>query len=188
MNTPAPRQRTILGVDVERSTERNNVGRGQVREAMFDIVEKTLIASGITEELREPIVDRGDGAMVCVHPADQIPKPLLITTFVPILRAELRTQAFRLRVALHFGDVHYDARGPYGEDIDLMVRLLDAPRLRTQLSRTTEPLILAVSDAFHRSAVKHGYDGIDAGDFQPLLKFRMGGQNHRGWIQIPRRS
>jgi len=183
MNTPIPRQRTILGVDVERSTERNNVGRGQVRDAMFDIVEKTLIASGITEELREPIVDRGDGALVCVHPVDQIPKTVLITTFVPILRAELRNQAFRLRVAMHFGDVHFDARGPFSEDIDLMIRLLDSPELKARLKKSPDPLILGVTERFYRSVIKHGYDGIEVEAFVPLPRVRLGGQSYRGWVQ-----
>jgi hypothetical protein len=188
MNAPLPVQRTVVGVDVERSTDRNNMGRARLREAMYEVFEKSLIASGIAEEFREPLVDRGDGAMAFIQPVDEFPKPLLINTFIPVLRAELRCQEFRLRVAMHFGDVHYDNRGPFGEDIDLMIRLLDAPELKTRLAKTNEPLILAVSDPFHRSVVKHGYDGIDADTFKSVLRVRLGGQHHRGWVQIPHRS
>lgn len=188
MNASLPVQRTVIGVDVERSTHRNNVQRARLREGMYEVFEKSLIASGIAEEFREPLIDRGDGAMAFIQPVDEIPKPLLINTFVPVLRDALRAREFRLRVAMHFGDVHYDNRGPFGEDIDLMVRMLDAQELRARLAKTSEPLILAVSDPFHRSVVKHGYDGIDAGTFKSVLRFRLGGQNHRGWVQIPPRS
>jgi hypothetical protein len=125
---------------------------------------------------------------VFIQPVDEIPKPLLVNTFIPVLRDELRAQEFRLRVAMHFGDVHNDSRGRFGEDIDLMVRLLDYPDLKTRLRKSTEPLILAVTERFYRSVVKHGYDGIDAGTFQPLPRFRMGGQSHRGWVQEPPQS
>lgn len=185
---PIPVQRTIVGVDVERSTDRNNTQRAQLREAMYDVFERSLIAAGIVDEFREPLVDRGDGAMAFIQPVDELPKLLLLNTFVPVLRDELRAQEFRLRVAMHFGDIHYDSRGPFGEDIDLMVRLLDAQELKTRLAKSHEPLILAVSDPFHRSVVKHGYDGIDATTFRPLPRFRMGGLVHRGWVQIPPRS
>jgi hypothetical protein len=188
MSTPFPVQRTVVGVDVEGSTDRNNVQRARIREAMYEVLEKSLIVSGVTEERREPLLDRGDGAIVFIQPVDEIPKPLLVNTFIPVLRDELRAQEFRLRVAMHFGDVHNDSRGRFGEDIDLMVRLLDYPDLKTRLRKSTEPLILAVTERFYRSVVKHGYDGIDAGTFQPLPRFRMGGQSHRGWVQEPPQS
>jgi hypothetical protein len=188
MNTPFPVQRTVVGVDIEGSTDRNNVQRARIREAMYDVLEKSLIASGITEEHREPLLDRGDGAIVFIQPVDVIPKPVLVTTFIPVLRDELRAQEFRLRVAMHFGDVHCDSRGRFGEDIDLMVRLLDFPDVKARLRKSDEPLVLAVSERFYRSVVKHGYDGIDTRTFLPLPRFRMGGQSHRGWVQVPPQS
>jgi hypothetical protein len=186
MNISFPVQRTVIGVDVEGSTDRNNVQRARIREAMYEVLEESLVASGITEEHREPLLDRGDGAVVFMRPVDVLPKPLLVNTFVPALRDALRTQEFRLRVAMHFGDVHYDSRGPFGEDIDLMVRLLDSPELKARLKKSAEPLILGVTERFYRSVVKHGYDGIEAETFLPLPRLRMGGQSYRGWVQVPR--
>jgi class 3 adenylate cyclase len=183
MNTPFPIQRTVVGVDIEGSTDRNNTQRARMREALYEVLEKSLIASGVTEEHREPLVDRGDGAIALIQPVDVLPKTLLVNTFIPVLREELRAQELRLRVAMHYGDVHYDNMGPFGEDIDLMVRLLDASELRTRLRKSAGPLVLTVSERFYRSVVKHGYDGIDAGTFQALTRFRMGGQSHRGWVQ-----
>jgi hypothetical protein len=113
-------------VDVEGYTNRNNVERAQLREDMYDLLENALISCGITEELREPFVDCGDGAIVFIRPADELPKPLLVNKFVPALCEQLNTHAsngssrrFRLRVAMHAGDVHIDRRGTFGEDVDI---------------------------------------------------------------------
>ncbi|MGB3440302.1 MAG: hypothetical protein WBA97_16265 [Actinophytocola sp.] len=184
---PVPVQRTIVGVDVERSTDRNNTQRARLRQAMYEVFEKSLIAAGVGDEFREPFVDRGDGAMAFIQPVDELPKLLLLNTFVPVLRDELRAHEFRLRVAVHFGDIHYDSRGPFGEDIDLMVRLLDCHELKSRLKKSAAPLILGVTERFYRSVVKHGYDGIEAENFLPLPRLRMGGQTYRSWVQdLPR--
>lgn len=186
--TTLPVQRSIIAVDVEASTRRNNVQRGRLRADMYDLLENTLTSSGIPQELRDGYMDRGDGAMVLVHPDDRIPKPLLVNRFIPMLRDALAAHTpdrqFRLRVALHAGDVHFDRRGQFGEDLDLTFRLLEAPELKAQLASSTEPLALVVSDQMHRSAVRHGYDGIDASAFQPLVCVRVGGHTYRGWVQV----
>lgn len=183
-----PIQRSIIAVDIEASTRRNNVQRALLREDMYTLLEKALASSGITEELRDGFMDRGDGAMVLVHPDDRIPKPLLINRFIPTLRDALAAHAperqFRLRVALHAGDVHFDCRGQFGEDLDITFRLLAAPELKAQLANSTEPLALIVSDHIYRSAVWHGYEGIDASAFQRLVCVWVGGHAHRGWVQV----
>lgn len=188
MTTLLPIQRTIVAVDVVASTERNNVERAYLREDMYDVLECALLSCGITEDLREPLADRGDGALVLIHPDDKIPKPRLINKFVPALRDQLGAQSpdrrFRLRVALHSGDVHFDSRGQFGEDLDVTFRLLDAPEFKAQLADTAEPLALIVSDQMYRSAIWHGYEGIDATAFQPLVCVRVGGHAYRGWVQV----
>ena len=186
-----PRQRTIVAVDIEGSTNRNNTARARLRHDMYVLLEGALLASGITEDLREPFLDRGDGAMVFVHPADTVPKTLLLNTFVPTLSELLAEHSagsphgFRLRVALHSGEVHFDDRGTFGEDIDVTVRLLDSPEVKARLRQTSALLVLVVSGHIHRSVIRHGYDGIDERTFEPLVQLRVGGHVHQGWVQVP---
>jgi class 3 adenylate cyclase len=195
MNTTLPvlpRHRSIVAVDIEGSTARTNPARAQFRSALYDLLEAALHASGISEQHRDPLIDRGDGALVLIHPVDQAPKTVLLTTFVPTLSdllAEHATQhpgeRFRLRVAVHAGEVHYDSRGCYGEDLDLTFRLLNAPELKKKLRQSDAPLALVVSQDIHRSLIRHGYDGIDDSAFEPLVRVRMAGQRFRGWVHVP---
>ncbi|TDV53710.1 hypothetical protein [Actinophytocola oryzae] len=191
-NQRQPYQRMIVAVDIEGSTSRNNAQQGHIRDAMYQAVESALVDCGITQEHRDEFSDRGDGVMVLIRPVDSIPKPLLIRAVVPALRARLEEyarrhpgQRLRLRVAIHAGDVLSDGRAPYGEDVNLTTRLLDAPEFKEQLAESAEPLVLVVSDQVYRSAVCQGYDGIDAGEFKPLVRVCVGHHTHRGWVRVP---
>lgn len=184
-----PRLRTIVALDVEQSTTRNNVQKARLRIHMYDLLERVLLACGITEDRRDPPVDRGDGALVMVHPVDEVPKSLLLTRFVPLLRDGLAAHnashpryRFRLRVALHAGEVHYDQRGAFGEDIDITCRLLDAPELKTKLRHTAAPMVLVVSNHIYQSVIRHGYDSIDMAAFDPLVTVSVGACSHYGWV------
>ncbi|WP_033291683.1 hypothetical protein [Amycolatopsis jejuensis] len=186
----APVHRAILVVDIEGSTTRTNPARAGLRSVLFDLLDEAFRAGGITEEFRDAFVDRGDGALCLVRPVDEAPKTVLLARVVPAL-AELLGRhsderpelAFRLRVSMHAGEVHYDAHGPYGEDIDIACRLLDATELRRRLRNSSGPLALVVSNAIHRSVVRHGYAGIDRSAFTHAFHVRVGGQRTRGWIR-----
>jgi hypothetical protein len=187
-----PLHRSIVVVDVEGSTTRINVEQAGVRQAMYDLVEATLRASGIGKRQHQPLIDRGDGVMVLIYPVDQVPKTLLLNTFVPTLTQLLsehnRVQpkyAFRLRCAVHAGEVAFDDRGPFGEAINLTCRLLDAPELKAKLAESSAPLVLVVSEDIHRSVIRHGYEGIDDQAFEPLVCVRVGERQHRGWVHVP---
>ncbi|MEV7094066.1 hypothetical protein AB0M80_14655 [Amycolatopsis sp. NPDC051045] len=194
MDTSAglPRHRAIVAVDIEGSTTRTNPARAQLRTVLFELLDEAFLAGGITKKYRDGFVDRGDGALCLVRPVDQAPKPVLLATVVPALtellekHAESRPAlAFRLRVAVHAGEVHYDGRGPYGEDIDIACRFVDAPELRRQLRITAAPLVLVVSQEVHRSVVRHGYPGIDHSAYLRTVPIRVGTQRLRGWIHTP---
>ena len=88
-------------------------------------------------------------------------------------------------IAVHAGEIHYDSHGPYGEDVDIACRLVDAPELKRRLRETSEPLALVVSQEIHRSVVRHGYDGIDHSAFTQVVHIRVGAQRLRGWIHTP---
>jgi class 3 adenylate cyclase len=192
MSPVLPLHRTIVAVDIEGSTTRTNPVKAHIRQAMYDAVEEALQTSGITEQRRDPLIDRGDGVLVLVRPVDQIPKTVLLSIFVPALtellaehNGHLTEHRFRLRVALHAGEVLYDRRGPFGEAIDITCRLLDAPELKSTLERATAPLALVVSDDIHRSVVRHGYDGIADQSFELLVHLDFCGQPQRGWVHMP---
>jgi hypothetical protein len=190
--TDLPRYRSILAVDVEGSTSRTNPARAQLRRVLYDLLEAALLGSGITERHRDPMHDRGDGVLVLIHPADEAPKTLLLTEVVPTLTALLAEyaignpeQRLRLRVAVHAGEVHYDSRGCYGEDVDLTFRLLNSPSLKKKLRKSDAHLVLVASQDIHRALIRHGYDGID-GAYQLLVHVRMAGERFRGWVTVPR--
>jgi class 3 adenylate cyclase len=187
-----PLHRAIIAVDVERSTTRTNPARARLRHALYELLEEALRRSGIAEHLRDPSIDRGDGVLVLVHPSDNVPKTLLLNTLIPALAQLLvhhnrrsPDNAFRLRAAVHAGEIHYDQQGLFGEAVDLTCRLLDAPELKAVLAKSSRPLALAVSDDLYRSIVKHGYDNINDRAFEPLTQFEFAGHPHRGWVHKP---
>ncbi len=180
-----PRHRTILAVDIEDSTSRTNPERARLRAALYDLIEDALLAAGVTERYRD-VFDTGDGLFVLVQPVDELPKTALLNSVVPALREQLaRHQEIRLRVAVHAGEVHYDKRGVFGEDLDLTLRLLAAPEIKRKLRESEQQLALVVSDDFYRSVIRHGYDGIDDRTFEPLVNVAVKATPYRGWVQVP---
>lgn len=185
-----PLHRSIVAVDIEGSTRRTNPVKGRLRQVMYDLVEEALLACGIHEQHRDPLIDRGDGVLALIYPVNEVPKTVLFNAFVPMLsrllvehNARWPLQRLRMRAAVHAGEVHYDRQGQFGEALDLTFRLLDAPEVKTWLSQTEAALVLVVSDDIYQSVVKHGYEGIDCHAFQQLRgRVRVGRQRHRGWI------
>ncbi|AHH99607.1 hypothetical protein GCM10010174_18170 [Kutzneria viridogrisea] len=187
-----PLHRTIMAVDIEGSTTRTNPVRARNRQLMYELVEQALHLGGIAAEHRDEFHDLGDGVLVVIHPVPQAPKTVLLNTVIPTLRELLAEhaarhpeQSLRLRAAVHTGDVHYDARGCYGEDVDITFRLLNSQKLKTLLRQSSDPLVLVVSQDVHRSVIRHGYEGIDDSAFEPLVSVRIAGQRQRGWVHVP---
>lgn len=181
-----------MAVDIEGSTARTNPAKGWLRQTMYGLVEKALRESGIAEQHCDPLIDRGDGLLVLIQPVDQVPKTVLLNTLVPALSELLANhnvhrsdRQFRMRAAVHAGEVHYDAQGAFGEALDIVFRLLDAPAVKVKLAQTAAPLVLVVSDDIYRSVIRHGYEGIDDRAFEPLVQVAVGGRAQRGWVHVP---
>ena len=126
-----PVHRSIIAVDIEGSTTRTNPVKGEIRRAMYDLVEQALEVA-VTGDCLESLTDRGDGVLVLIRPHDDVPKTVLLNQLVPLLSARLaehNAQAplpalrIRLRVVVHAGEVHLDMRGWYGEAIDIAIRM-----------------------------------------------------------------
>ncbi|MEU8803682.1 hypothetical protein [Spirillospora sp. NPDC048819] len=189
-----PRYRTILAVDIEGSTTRADAVKAELRQVLYRLLEEAFNRAGIEERYREAYVDRGDGMLVLVRPFDEVPKTLLLYPVVPILSALLTEynsepviapggdRRIRIRVVVHAGEVHNDGRGNFGEALDVAFRLLDSPATKNALRRTVAPLVLVVSDDIYHSIVRHGYEGIRAGSYAPLVHLRVTGRTHQGWV------
>jgi hypothetical protein len=192
-----PVHRSILAVDIEESTQRTNPVKGELRGEVYRLTAGALGLAGIDDQYWDPFIDRGDGILVLLRPADDFPKPLLLSRLMPALASLLaarndgispaeKPRIMRLRAVVHAGEVHYDGRGPFGEDLDVAFRLLDAPRFKTHFKQATGPLALVVSDFIYQSVIRHGYDGIDGEEFVPLVNVTVGSKRRKGWVHLPR--
>lgn len=195
MGTLSPVHRAIVAVDIEGSTARTNPAKARLRQVMFELFEAALFESGIAEQHRDPPTDRGDGVSILIRPVDDMPKTRLLDTFVPALSelladhcARRPDQRFRLRTAVHAGEVHYDRRGTFGEALDITFRLLDAQAVKIRLSQTDAPLVLVVSDDIYQSVIRHRYDGINDRAFEPLVHLEVAGRSIMGWVCVPAES
>jgi hypothetical protein len=130
--------------------------------------------------------------LVLLHPADDVPKPFLLSRLMPALASRLddynsgispdeRPRLLRLRAVIHAGEVHFDGKGFFGEDLDVAFRLLDAPRLKAHLRAGTAPLALVASDDIYWWVIRHGYDGIDGDEFRPLVTVKVADRRRKGW-------
>lgn len=189
-----PVHRSIVAVDVEGSTKRTNPERGELRRILYALLDQALDEAGINPRHLEPLVDRGDGVLILIRPHDDVPKTILIGQLIPELAALLDEHnatvaesalRLRLRAVIHAGEVHDDGRGFYGEDLDLAFRLLDAPTVKRALRETpSAPVVLVVSEEIFAGIVRHRY--VDGGTYEPLVRVRMAGRQHRGWVHFPR--
>jgi hypothetical protein len=198
-DTTLPVHRSILALDIEGSTQRTNTVKEELRDQVYRLLIGALLEAGIDEAYCDPFTDRGDGVLVLVQPADDLPKPLLLTRLMPALVGLLvahnngispaeQPRVLRLRAVLHAGEVHHDGKGPFGEALDIAFRLLDAPRFKAHLRSTTVPLALVASEYIYSAIIRHGYAGIAKEEFLPLVSVNVGRQRQRGWVHFPRTS
>jgi len=155
--------------------------------------------TGIGSQHYDPFTDRGDGLLVLLHPVDELPKPVLLSHLIPALAGLLaaynsrispadQPRILRLRAVIHAGEVHRDVNGPFGDDLDVAFRLLDAPRFKEELKSATAPLALVASDYIYQSIIRHGYDGLDGKEFDPLVNVTVGFRRRKGWVHLPHAS
>jgi len=191
-----PVHRSILAVDIEGSTQRANPIKGELRKQVYGLVLAALDIAGVSNGFYDPLIDRGDGVLILLRPVDEFPKPLMFSRLLPTLFKLLveynnsissadQARTLRLRVVVHAGEVHYDKKGPFGDDLDLACRLLDAPQFKACLRNGTAPLAIVASDYIYQSIIRHGYDGINGDEFLPLVAVTVGLLRRRGWVCLP---
>lgn len=194
-----PVHRSILALDIEQSTSplRTNPIKEELRRLLYRLLEVAMASAGIQERHCDPFEDRGDGVLALIHPADEIPKTLLFNPLIPVLsrllsdynlslpEAERPRRGLRLRVVVHAGEIHCDANGYFGEELDVACRLLDSHRLKKCLRQVDAPLVVVVSEDLYWSIIRHQYDGICHEEFQPAVRIQVGGRRRRGWVHVP---
>ena len=80
-----PVHRSILAVDIKGSTQPINDVMEELREEVYRLVVEALYVAGIGSQHYDPFTDRGDGLLVLLRPADDLPKPLLLSRLIPVL-------------------------------------------------------------------------------------------------------
>jgi class 3 adenylate cyclase len=195
-----PRHRAIIALDIEQSTSRPDQVKAELRRKVYELFEQALRSAGIEQRCRDRFIDRGDGILVLIHPVDQVPKALLLNRVIPTLSQLLASynanlapagrpqRQLRVRAVVHAGEVLYDANGCFGEALDIAFRLLDAAHVKRALREAAGPLTLVVSADIYRSVVRQGYPGIDQRDYRPLVRVRVAGSRHQGWIHVPQQA
>ncbi|MDL4817596.1 hypothetical protein, partial [Actinomadura opuntiae] len=150
--------RSIVCVDVEKFGVRANPDQLTVRDAMFHALDTAFAESRVPLE-HVAYEDRGDGALILVDP--DVPKEHLAGAFPARLPARLdRHNAaaaagarFRLRMAVHAGEVHYDRHGVAGSAINLPFRLLEAGALKEALRDSAGALAVIASEWFYTEVI-----------------------------------
>jgi HD domain len=188
------RRRVIVAVDIERSTSRPDSVKAELRTMLYELFDAALRSAGVNTDRRDRFIDRGDGLLALIDPADQA---LVLHRVVPAFGQLLagynarlqdrggRQRELRVRVVVHSGEIHDDDNGPFGETLDTAFRLLDAPRVKAALQDAHGPLLLVVSGDVHESAIRHGLAGTGHPASRQLVIAEVAGHDHQGWIHIP---
>ena len=188
--------RSILAVDIEGSTRRTNPVKEELRDEVYRLVIEALCVTGIGSQHYDPFTDRGDGLLVLLHPADELPKPVLLSHLIPALAGcSPRTTAASLRPTSRAscGCERSSTRGRCtATGMGPSARTWTWPsaswmrhvsRRSSRARRYRWPLV--ASDYIYQSIIRHGYDGIDDTEFLPLVTVKVGDQRRRGWVHFP---
>ncbi|MEU6083062.1 hypothetical protein [Streptomyces sp. NPDC047108] len=170
-----PVNRSILLLDIENYSRRDDVEQAFLRRSLHSLVEDTLASAGVEPNMqyRE---DRGDGLIILV--SAEVPKTALLRSLLVTAPDSLRaynrmassSAQMRLRMVLASGEVALDAYhgtvgGLVGHDLNLSCRLLDAAVLREALKQSDQDCVLCVSAAVYQGVVRHGHRGLRVEDF-----------------------
>ncbi|MEO3974245.1 hypothetical protein [Streptomyces sp. CAU 1734] len=185
-----PVSRTILLLDIERYSDRDDVEQAYLRRMLYDITDEVLESAGI-EETQRLRADRGDSVMELIDANASVTALLrTLLTAVPVqLRAvnrmASRSAQIRLRGVLATGYVAIDRHaGWVGSDLNHACRLLDAQLLRAALRDRAGDFALCVSEGVHSGIVRHDHPGVPRSDFHPITVDSKNGPL-RAWLHGP---
>lgn len=182
-----PVPRSLVAVDIERYSGRDNLGHLELRKALRQVCDEAFARIGVSPEARQ---DQGDAFLILIRP--DVTKACLVSDLVRELVIALRLSnrswlpeaRMRLRVALHAGEVLPDGAGYGGESIVAVMRLLDAEPLRSALKSAPDDLAVIVSEQMYRDVVRQQYRGIDPSDYAAVHVSRKE-FSQSAWIRVP---
>jgi class 3 adenylate cyclase len=182
-----PVPRSLVAVDIERYSGRDNLGHLELRKALRQVCDEAFARIGASPEASQ---DQGDAFLILIRP--DVAKARLVSDLVRELVIALRLSnrnwlpeaRMRLRVALHAGEVLPDGAGYGGESIVAVMRLLDADPLRNALKTAPDDLAVIVSDQIYRDVVRQQYRGIDPSDYAAVHVSRKE-FSQPAWIRVP---
>lgn len=182
--------RTIVCVDVEGFGDRRRTHPHQmaVRAGLYRALRTAFGRSGI--DWRSCYhEDRGDGALILV-PADVSKNRLtsdlpaeLAAAVVEHNRSHDRLAQIRLRLAVHAGEIHYDAHGLVGSAINLAFRLLESERLKSALADSSGVLVLIASQWIYEEVIRH--DPASAPELFRQFQVAVKETRASAWISRP---
>ncbi|WP_329301209.1 hypothetical protein OG410_24855 [Streptomyces sp. NBC_00659] len=185
-----PVSRTILLLDIERYSDRDDVEQAYLRRMLYDITDRALESAGIDERLRLR-ADRGDSVMELIDANASVTALLraLLTEVPDQLRAVNRMASssaqIRLRGVVATGYIAVDEHdGWVGSDLNHACRLLDAGLLRAALRERADDFALCVSESVHAGIVRHDHPGIPAQGFHAVTVDSKNGPL-RAWLHGP---
>lgn len=154
--------RSIVAVDVEGfgARVRTDSDRLDVRGGMHRALREAFGTAGV--ELSScHLDDSGDGMLVLVPP--EVPKATLVDLLPRALTDAIGRHndvaapgaMMRMRMAVHAGEVTFDAHGVTGSAVVHAFRMLDSPRLRAVLAASDASVVLVVSSWIQEEVVRH---------------------------------
>ncbi|MFK0114922.1 hypothetical protein [Streptomyces sp. NPDC090994] len=185
-----PVSRTILLLDIEKYSDRDDVEQAYLRRMLYDITDRALERAGI-DETRRLRADRGDSVMELIDANASLTALLrALLTEVPaelraVNRMASRSAQIRLRGVVASGYVAVDGHdGWVGSDLNHACRLLDAQLLRAALRDRRDDFALCVSESVYSGVVRHDHPGIPADDFHAVTVDSKNGPL-RAWLHGP---
>ncbi|MEV8440642.1 hypothetical protein AB0425_24945 [Actinosynnema sp. NPDC051121] len=179
-----PVSRAILVVDVERSSDRTDTEKAELRAVLYRVLHDALDAAYPPTERRR-LDDLGDGVLAVVD-AEVLPLldplPDVVAEGLARHNATVPPPAWlRLRLGVHFGLVARDAHGWVGEAMTEAFRVVNGPGVKAVLRAADRAQsVVVVSDAVHHSVVRHGFR-----DIRPESYGRLVDEGRTVWVRVP---
>ncbi len=93
-----------------------------------------------------------------------VPKTILLDQVLSGLVGRVSAQGelipLRLKVAVHAGEIHQDANGFVGFDVNHAFRLLESELVRYAIRTSSAACAVIVSDSVYQSVIRHGYGDV----------------------------
>ncbi len=184
-----PLYRSMMVLDVAGFGRLTNLAQLAVRTALNAALRGAFRGTGVRWSALA-VEDRGDGAIVLAPPT--MSKVELLDPVIPNLAARIGEYnaagpgpRIRVRVSVHAGEVHRDATGWAGTDLNVACRLVgNAAVSRYLLRRPAADVLVVVSDAVYHAVVREAYRRIDPATYEPV-HIAIKELNTRAWVHVP---